>query len=362
MMESWSYYNPVRLHFGQGSLDRLPAVISGRKALVLTFPEASQTDLLHRLEELAGDSLVGILDGIPPLPAVSNLEPLYNLAHREAGEAEVIVAVGGGSVIDTAKVLATIPVDRTFESLLEAIRSNTVNSLHTLPVVAIPTTAGTGSEVTPWATIWDWAAGVKLSLHHPGLFPETALIEPGLSITLPAGPTLASGLDALSHALEAVWNKNANPVSDQLAKAAAREVLVSLPLLMKRLCDPHLRAKMAYASLMAGLAFSNTQTALAHSISYPLTLRHNVAHGIACSFCLPLVLRKALGVRPDRDEVLSHIFDDDPALAPIKLEVFLNELGVGTDFSTYGVTQKEAGRIIEQAADGSRGLNFIRPQ
>src|SRR6185295_7098025 len=110
-------------------------------------------------------------------------------------------------------------------------------------LIAVPTTAGTGSEVTPWATIWDKEAGRKHSLHLPQTWPEAALVDAELMLTLPASVTVQSGLDALSHALESIWNVNANPISDTYAVAAAREVLSALPALMNDLKNPALRAR-----------------------------------------------------------------------------------------------------------------------
>jgi phosphonate metabolism-associated iron-containing alcohol dehydrogenase len=218
---------------------------------------------------------------------------------------------------------------------------------------------GTGSEVTPWATIWDRHAGKKHSLHLPETWPEAAVVDPELMLTLPAGVTVQSGLDALSHALESIWNVNANPVSDTFAVAAAREVMATLPALLANPGDVALRGRMATAALKAGMAFSNTKTALAHSISYEMTLRHGLPHGIACSFTLPMVLSRARGADPGRDAVLAQVFDGDLAGAPRRLEAFLREVGVAPEFSAYGVSEEESRRMVAHALEGVRGRNFI---
>jgi len=171
--------------------------------------------------------------------------------------------------------------------------------------------------------------------------------------------TLQSGLDALSHALEAIWNVNANPISDTFAVTAARDMMRVLPLLMASPGDIGLRRDAALAALRAGMAFSNTKTALAHSISYDMTIRHGLPHGIACSFTLPAVMRLAIGRRADRDAVLAQVFDGDIAGAPEKLTAFLNGLGVATEFAAYGVTELESTAMIAAALDGPRGRNFI---
>lgn len=179
--------------------------------------------------------------------------------------------------------------------------------------------------------------------------------------SLPASATLASGLDALSHALESIWNRHRNPVSTTLAVGAARRTLATLPALMQDLGSLPLRSRMAEAALMAGLAFSNTRTALAHSLSYDITLRHGVAHGIACSFSLPLVLEMALGADDQADAALLSIFDAATGeLAVQRLRNFLEGLGVATDPAHYGVPGDEWQQLLQSAASGPRGRNFIR--
>ena len=165
----------------------------------------------------------------------------------------------------------------------------------------------------------------------------------------------------LSHALEAIWNVNANPVSDTFAVAAAREVIATLPALARNpRSDLALRARMALAALQAGLAFSNTKTALAHSISYEMTLRFGLPHGIACSFTLPMVLERAIGVDAARDAVLARVFDGDLAGAPAQLRAFIARVGVATEFRRL---RRRRGRVAAHGArrrwSGVRGKNFI---
>ena len=143
--------------------------------------------------------------------------------------------------------------------------------------------------------MWDTQSGKKYSLSRPNLYPRHALVDPKLMVGKPRQLTISTGLDALSHALESLWNVNANPISAHHAVVAAREILAVLPQLVNDLQNLELRSRMAAAALSAGLAFSNTRTAIAHSISYPVTLHHDVAHGIACSFTLPMVLRSVAG-------------------------------------------------------------------
>jgi len=229
-------------------------------------------------------------------------------------------------------------------------------------LIAAPTTAGTGSEVTPWATIWDSASLKKYSLHLDCTWPTVAIIDPQLMLTVPAGVTVSTGLDALSHALESIWNVNANPVSDTFAISAIEDILECLPRLRRDLGNQELRSRMALAALKAGLAFSNTKTALAHSISYEMTLHHGLPHGIACSFTLPLVLGLAWGHDAARDRTLQRVFGTDLQQAQAQLRDFLHSLDVKTEFADYGVNATEAEAMIRFALQGARGKNFIGAQ
>lgn len=360
----WIYHNPVRVIAGNGSLNQLPALLAGRNCLLVTFPEAGSLGLVQRIRQLIGEQLRGVLDSILPNPDVQWLAPLYEQVQRDHADVPVIVALGGGSAIDSAKALICTTATGRFTDLLPVLQqaAQLPQALHK-HLIAIPTTAGTGSEVTPWATIWDQAQGRKYSLHQPHTWPEAAIIDAELMASLPAGATLASGLDALSHALESIWNVNRNPVSMSLAVQAARRAMATLPALMQDLGNLQLRADMAQAALLAGLAFSNTKTALAHSLSYDITLQHGVPHGIACSFSLPLVLEMALGADAVADVALLSIFDAmAPAVAVQRLQAFLQQLGVATDPAHYGVAPDDWQTVVHKAATGPRGRNFIRTQ
>ena len=358
----WTYHNPVHTHVGRNSLNQLPALLAGRNCLLVTFPEAEELGLVQRVRALLGSQLRGVIDSIAPNPDVQWLAPLYEMVQRDHAEVPVIVALGGGSVIDSAKALLCATDSGEFSDLLSILKQGA--QLPPAPhkhLIAIPTTAGTGSEVTPWATIWDQAGGQKYSLHQHCTWPEAAVIDADLMLSLPAGATLASGLDALSHALESIWNVNRNSISMALAVQSARRTLATLPALMRDLHNPQLRSDMAEAALLAGLAFSNTKTALAHSLSYDITLQHGVPHGLACTFSLPLVLEMALGADAVADAALLSIFDAmAPAVAVQRLQQFLQQLGVATDPAHYGIASADWQTMVTKAASGPRGRNFIR--
>ncbi|MGO4670770.1 iron-containing alcohol dehydrogenase PsrA [Bosea sp. 2YAB26] len=356
----WAYWNPVRIRFGAGLFNEVAGLIGKRRWALVTYDQPIFRDLAERLAQAAGAPVVTIAN-IETNPDCADLVESCRLFGASAERAEVIVALGGGSMIDAAKVLAASGGN------FETVRRHLVDKVpldasDIIPIIAVPTTAGTGSEVTSWATVWDAANGSKYSLAHPRLYPEAAVLDPALTLGAPRGLTLATGLDALSHALESIWNVNGNPVSANYAVEAAREIIDTLPRLMERLDDIGLRERQMRASLLAGLAFSNTKTALAHNISYDITLKSGTIHGIACSFSLPIVMRWAMGTQPQCDAALRRVFGSDLDAGAERLGLFLQGLGVKTDPAAYGVSPVEWDRLVAKALEGERGRNFIGRQ
>lgn len=357
------FHNPVDTRFGWGSLLELADITENQKVALVTFPEARGLGLVDRLQDLLGDRLVHVVEDVQPNPDVAQLRETYECFWQQAGDCDTVVAVGGGSAIDTAKALIVGTESGRFDELLALLASGKpFTPARSKALIAAPTTAGTGSEVTPWATIWDSASHKKYSLHLECTWPKVAIIDPQLMLTVPGSVTVSTGLDALSHALESVWNVNANPISDTFAVSAIADILECLPLLKRDLFNPELRSRMALAALKAGMAFSNTKTALAHSISYEMTLHYGLPHGIACSFTLPLVLGLAWGRDESRDRTLQSIFGNDLDKAQRQLREFLQNLDVKTEFSDYGVTAAQAEQMIQFALQGARGKNFIGAQ
>jgi phosphonate metabolism-associated iron-containing alcohol dehydrogenase len=275
-----------------------------------------------------------------------------------------VLALGGGASIDLAKAVCHRTADRNPETLVRWIREAGEHpKLEPLDLVAVPTTAGTGSEVTRWATLWDLASvqggtvrGVKRSLESESGYPVIAVIDPLQTLTCPIEVTRDSGLDALSHALEALWNLNANPISDQFAIRAARLILSTLPDLLSQPSSTALRESMSLGALMAGLAFSQTRTALAHALSYPLTIDQGIPHGLACAIWLPTTMKLALGHSSQRDSLISSLFDSstDPVSA---LSHWLGKMSVPEPRAALGTPDIE-GRIAA-ALSHPRGRNFI---
>ncbi|MBN8990232.1 MAG: phosphonoacetaldehyde reductase [Rhizobiales bacterium] len=353
----WKYGNPVQIEFGVDSFDKLSGLIGRRRYALVTYGEPFFDQLAARLKKTAGAPVLVVSD-VAPNPDYRLLAEQTSRFAALAQQPEVIIALGGGSVIDSAKVFAAAGGDfgriRTF---LESQQG--AEHLSAIPIIAVPTTAGTGSEVTCWGTVWDEANGKKYSLARPNLYPTHAVVDPRLMLGKPLLLTISTGLDALSHALESLWNVNNNPVSANHAVAAARTILDALPKLAKDLGNLELRSRVALAALFAGLAFSNTKTAIAHSLSYPITLRHGVQHGIACSFSLPMVLRSVGGVGGICEDSLKQIFGSDLTRGADDLEDFLGLLGISSNPASYKIGHQEWRLLIEDSLQGERGKNFL---
>ncbi|MCC7440774.1 MAG: phosphonoacetaldehyde reductase [Bdellovibrionales bacterium] len=293
MTEPAAFFNPVRLWMGAGSLGGLPLRAGGKRAALLGTRGSLERGLEARVRGLLGTGLVAVHRGVISNPTVASIQEaaLEILPSRP----ELLVAIGGGSTIDTAKGVAAA-LCASGQTGPKWVSDHLRQSIpypvgfSPLPIIAVPTTAGTGAEVTPFATVWDERTGAKHSLTHDRLFPTDALIDPELTLTLPPDLTVLTGLDAFSHALESLWNRNRNPVSEALASRAARSLLVFLPRAMIHPQDLGARVGVQEAAVLAGLAISGTRTALAHSMSYPLTASLGLPHGLACGFTLAEVL------------------------------------------------------------------------
>lgn len=274
---------------GVGALKQLSGYLGEGKVLLVTTPGFTKRGLTRTLTALIGKRKHIVLDNVKPNPTIGALdEDTVQLCNEDIRQ---IIALGGGSAIDSAKVLSFLLAAGSDFHLRDYFeQGGGLPDVRTLPLVAIPTTAGTGSEVTPFATVWDMVGEKKYSLASPQLFARTALLDPELTLTLPRELTIVTGLDALSHALESLWNRNANPLTRIYALRAVALILETLPALANELDNIEHRARMMEASLLAGLAISGSRTALAHSISYPITARYGMPHGLACSFTLPAIL------------------------------------------------------------------------
>jgi phosphonate metabolism-associated iron-containing alcohol dehydrogenase len=356
-----AWVNPVRIHWGAGCFQELSAqmpvvVLADRAALSYE----NETLLLERLGHHC-KAWSWFQGGLASVQLVQTLcQEIWPVLcqHPQA----TVLAIGGGSTLDLAKVLRYRLDDA--HNAVNAWRSNTLPMSATRhPLWLVPTTAGTGSEVTRWATLWDTevAEPVKLSWSMPDGFAEQAWVDPELSHSCPLQQSRDCALDTLAHALESLWNRNANPITEALALDAARLVLSMLPVLLEHAGNPQTRTheartQLSRASLLAGLAMSQTQTALAHALSYELTLKEQMPHGEACAVWLPMVWELALGAAPGCDAALARVFNVPAPDGAQCLRNWLEKLGI----RTRDLRDSPARRaVLAHEMRSARGKNFI---
>jgi alcohol dehydrogenase len=252
--------------------------------------------------------------------------------------------LGGGSVIDTAKVAACLLAEPSL-NLKDLLIDPVGSPRPRIYLIAIPTTAGTGAEVTPFATVWDRGVEKKYSVIN--VAPDVAILDPGLTLSLPRQETIYTALDALSHALESLWNKNRTPESAVYAQESIEEICQALPQVLSAPGNYPARQQLQIAATLAGIAISQTRTAIAHAISYSLTAKYGVPHGLACSFTLAAIMRE---VGKDRLEIPESLFD--------KTWHLLEKLQLDKEIERYVDWQNIIGQA-EIALDPSRAGNFI---
>lgn len=273
-------------------LESLPLLVleKRKKSLVLiTSSSFVNKGVIARIIDQLFPLDIHVISNVSANPKIEEIEAQFGVIRNL--NPDLFIALGGGSVIDTAKALARRFSISPKISLMEFLQQNQVANLaNTVPIIAVPTTSGTGSEVTPFASVWSLEFSKKFSISGPDLLPINVILDPRLTDSLPKNVTLSSGMDTISHALESLWNRNRTEESSRYAIKSLELSLNSLPRLMEDLNDTESRDKMLLSSFLGGLAIAQTRTALAHSISYPLTAKHGVPHGIACSFALPQIL------------------------------------------------------------------------
>lgn len=343
----WFHHNPVQVYAGAGAFAQLHQLVPGGRSLFVTSMGFTARGMTERVLTRVGAGRTIVYDQVTPNPGLDTLDELR--AEYEDAKFASILALGGGSVLDTAKILSVTLANGNRRSLAEIFRDGKAERWPVkIPVIAVPTTAGTGAEVTSFATVWDRSERRKFSLDSDQLFPRYALLDPRLTLTLPYRETLYGALDTVSHALESLWNRKRTPVSQALAVQSLRHVIESLKDVLEDPDNLEKRAQIQYASMLAGLAINQTRTAIAHSISYPLTAHFDVPHGLACGFTLSSILRfvSVRGILPESGPFLSAIED------------LLESLSLEDEMSGY-TSYEEASGLIGSMYTPERAGNFI---
>ena len=335
----FNHYQPVPLLFGSQTLHQLPQIIEkigGTKGLLVCTPSLVKSGLADKVADHCNDIFVETFSAIQPNPTVINTNEL--IKKIQENECDFVVAIGGGSIMDCAKLACVVANHGTDATDYLHKRKNFER--RGVPIITIPTTSGSASEVSAASVVTDEAANIKLAILHPYLFADYSIVDPRLTLSCPPHVTAVSGIDVLAHAFEAFYNVNHQPFTDQFAKHAIRLALVYLEKAVAEPDNLEAREKMAEASVAAGYAFSQTGTAAAHGCSYPLTQIFGVPHGEACALTLAEFVRLNATVDNRLNELAIELgYANADALADrldeikqtIGLRMTLKEAGVVTD-------------------------------
>ena len=275
---------PVKIEFGVGKINRLQEIIEKNgfsKGVLICDKLFVNNGFADELVKKT-PSLLDIYSDITPNPMLSEVLKAREVLKKN--DADFVVAMGGGSSMDLAKFAAAM-FNETGD-ITDYFYKRKDFETKPLPLIAIPTTSGTGSEVTSVSVCNDDETGTKSPLAHPNFFAHTTLVDPTLTVSLPPFVTATTGLDAMAHALEAYWCNAHNPVSDGLAIYALNKIFANIELAYKDGKNINARSEMSLGSLIAGLAFAPTRTAEVLACSYPLSMYYHLCHGEACAFTL----------------------------------------------------------------------------
>jgi alcohol dehydrogenase class IV len=291
---------PGSLTFGVGTVETVAERVrefGKRKILIITDKGVVGAGLLEKVLtplEQAGMQAY-IFDQIEPNPRDHTVNKALEFAKKR--ECELIIGLGGGSPIDAAKAVGVLMTNP--EPLQDYLRGTAVKNPPT-PLIAIPTTSGTGSEVTQFSVVTDTERSFKAGMGSPLLIPKVAIVDPSLMESMPSSLAAATGMDALTHAVEAFVSMNSQPFSDALALHAIRLIGTFLRPSVANGSDREARTQMAMASTLAGVAFSNAGVGLVHAMAHPLGGRFDVPHGVANAILLPSVMRFNLIARLEK--------------------------------------------------------------
>jgi alcohol dehydrogenase len=357
---------PNEILFGNGSIASLPGVVArfGRDVLVCSDPNIlAQPRARQALRALTDAGMaVTVFDDVEPDVPLTTIDRCLELV---AGRPiEVVVGLGGGSCIDAAKAAALL---LRHAGPLERYYGESVVPGPTVPVVAVPTTAGTGSEVTPVAVVADPTRRLKVGVSSAQLIPRVAICDPELTVSCPRSVTAFSGIDALAHAVEAftarprprAWEQYPGEVfqgktvfSDRLALDAVAAIGGALERAVADGGDLEAREQMLYGSLCAGLAFGNAGTAGAHALQYPIGAITSTPHGLGVGLLLPYVLRYTReACEPEVDRLAAALGVDDAVAEIARLAV---AVGVPQTLAEIGVAEEALPEIAAQAATVTR--------
>ena len=347
-------------YFGPGARKELPTVVKNRgwkKALGVTDKGLMKFGVAKMVLDVLDEAGIAyeIYDEVKPNPTVTNVTNGVE-ACKKAG-ADFLVAIGGGSSMDTAKGIGIITTNPEFADVV-SLEGVAPTKHKTLPIVALPTTAGTAAETTINYVIIDERRQQKMVCVDPNDIPDVAIIDAELMYSLPKSLTAATGMDAMTHAIEGLITKAAWEMSDMFELKAIEMIHKYLPIAVFEPKNPEGRNGMAVAQYIAGMAFSNVGLGVDHGMAHPLSALHDVPHGVACAMLLPTVMRfnmpvsidkyvqiaKAVGVYKD------NMTREEAAEAACQAIEDLSKLvGIPQHLTDLGITEADIPALAEQA-------------
>jgi alcohol dehydrogenase len=360
-ISNFKFYNPVKLIAGDKALGSLPyelKQLGSQRPLIITDQGVREAGLINLVKEsLAGkdDINCAIYDRVPPDSSPAVVNSAAGVFRQE--NCDAIIAVGGGSVIDTGKAV-NIVVSEGVDDIIELKGAKLKKSMR--PFIVIPTTAGTGSEVTYAAMLRDAERSAKLLFASYNLLPDTALLDPRMTLTLPPLVTAATAMDALCHAMESCISNAHNPFSDAHAVAAIKLIRKHLPQVLEDGSNAESRFQLANAACMAGAAFSNSGVGLVHALGHALGGVCGVPHGVAMSIFLPFGLEFNMSVaREAIGEMLLPLSGPEGYVQTAPQERAVKTVAVVRELKDRLYKMAELPRTLSEAGVGKDSLEDI---
>lgn len=342
-MNQWQYQQPVKIIFGEGTISELTALyekFSAKKGILISEPFFITNGLAKKVQDDSKGLLTHIFSELSPNPDVSEVDACAKMI-RDNG-IDLVVAMGGGSTLDLAKAAATIC--KTSDSITKYHGTGVAITEDHLPLIAVPTTAGTGSEVTCVSVLTDKVSGKKAPIPSNGFYPDYAIIDPELTYSMPPYITACTGIDVLSHAIEGYWSTGNQPICDSVAISSLELVFEYLPKAVANSDDKEARSKMCLASVLAGLAFTLPKTTSSHACSYPLTNIYKIPHGEACGLTLDFFAR--INQTPRVESLAKKLgFASVDALADGILDL-KKTVKLRTDMKDFNLTDEQVKELV----------------
>ncbi|NLH38363.1 MAG: iron-containing alcohol dehydrogenase [Thermotogaceae bacterium] len=345
-LSNFEICNPVKVVYGVGKLNEAEKYLSARKVLVICDPVVQKLGYVDVIQRIFLDC--DIFGGIEPNPSCKLVNSIVD--NYSNAQIDGIIGIGGGSSLDTSKAVSALLSNggKIEDYLLGAKKFNS-----RLPLVLIPTTAGTGSEVTNVGVFTH--ESIKRPMTSDKFWADVAIIDPQLTYSMPPRVAASTGLDALTHAIESYWAKSSQPYTEGLALKATKMVFENLTNSING--DKDARNNMSLAATIAGIAFSQTRTTAAHAISFPLTSFYGIEHGLAVVLTLPkLVLWTYPYVTKKMDELLMYLDMKDIEELSARIEKLISESGFSTRLRDYNVKLEE----LEDIAKVSMEANIVK--